>query len=404
MKERTLINNQEICNQLDTLLIEKGYKTKSVFNTVQGYTQEELALLESVILECSESLEDLLKLPNLKILKIKSQNQETVIEKDPFQVNTIQDFSILSYLTNLEELTIVNDPNLQELDLTNLTKLKKIKLCNNLSLTTVKGLDQLTGLENILIYGNKKEPDIDPMRYLENTKSAKKNYLDITMFHDMKQKMANFEDVYLNYTASYATNLEFVEKVGIYNYYVPLRSSAVIQLYKEAENIVNGISFKLLLSSKDKMKSLYNYTKKKIKYDYETLDQRDTDSLTIASKDQQLSYNLSFPNTSYSALVNKKTVCEGYSNTLRLLYHMIGIESRVIYCSKPSEFINGLNHAALKVKYHDQSFYIDADPNWNKNDVEFFMIPKEEFEKTHVLSAIEQVKGSESNDVKRYIK
>ena len=165
MKERTLINNQEICNQLDTLLIEKGYKTKSVFNTVQGYTQEELALLESVILECSESLEDLLKLPNLKILKIKSQNQETVIEKDPFQVNTIQDFSILSYLTNLEELTIVNDPNLQELDLTNLTKLKKIKLCNNLSLTTVKGLDQLTGLENILIYGNKKEPDIDPMRY-----------------------------------------------------------------------------------------------------------------------------------------------------------------------------------------------------------------------------------------------
>ena len=89
---------------------------------------------------------------------------------------------------------------------------------------------------------------------------------------------------------------------------------------------------------------------------------------------------------------------------LRLLLHMNGIESKVIYCSRPDEFINGLNHAALKVKYHNEYFYMDADPNWASDDNEFFMLTKEEFKKTHVLSAIEEVKGCDSYDVKRYIK
>lgn len=406
MEERILISNQEICNQIDEVLIENGLKQKSLFHTTKGYTKEELKQITRIYLECSDSLEDLLYLPNLKVLKIKSSNQETVIEEDPFKVNHISDFSILSYLTSLEELTIVNDATIESLVLSPLQKLTKLKICNNKKLVNIVGLDHLKNLNNILIYGNKKEPQIDPIRYLENTKNAKKNYLDITMFHDMVKRMndegKSFEDLYLSYTDNYKTNLQFVEKVGIYNYYVPLTPTAMIRLYKKASSIVHSLGFKMKLNTKDRMKSLYLFARKRVKYDYEALDSRDTNSLLDAQKDQRLSYNLSLPNTSYSALVEGKTVCEGYANMLRFLYYMNDIESEVIYCSSPDKFINGLDHAALKVKYHDQYFYQDADPNWGSNDEEFFMATKEEFEKTHILSSLE--KGSDNSDVKRYIK
>lgn len=402
MEERIIINNQEICNQIDRLLIQKGFKRQSIFNTVKGYTKEELSLVTTLYLECSETIEDLIHFPNLKVLKIKSEKRDTVIEENPFFINHISDFNVLSYLTNLEELTIVNDPTLKVLDLTKLSNLKKLKICNNKQLENMIGLDTLKNLNNILIYANKKEPQIDPISYLKNTKEAEKNYLDITMFYDMIKKDHRFKELYLHYTDNYETNLEFVEKVGIYNYYVPFRPSATIRLYKEAEDILNSISFKLKLGTKEKMKDLYKFARRKVVYDYETLDNRDTDSLDEANHNQILSYRMSLPNTSYSALVGRKTVCEGYANMLHLLYHMIGVESEIIYCSKPETFINGLNHAALKVKYHDTYYYQDPDPNWGKDEEEFFMVEKEEFSHTHILSASE--KGSDIHDAKRYFK
>lgn len=404
MEERVVIHNQDICNQIDMLLIQNGKRKNSIFNTIAGYTKEELQIVNEITLECSESIEELLLLPNLKSLKIISQNQDTIIKANPFQINNIHDFSFLSYLTNLEELVIENDVNIETLVLTPLKNLKILKICNNFNLTEIIGLDTLEKLDKILIYGNKKEPDIDPILYLNNTGKAKKNYLDITMFYNMSKKNPKFKEIYLNYIDHYKTNLEFVEKVGIFNRYVPFRPSAVLRIYEEAEEILNNLSFKFKFSTKDKIKSLYHYARKKIEYDYETLDYRDTSSLELANTDKHLSYQMSFPNTSYSALVGKKTVCEGYSNMLHLLLHMNGIESKVIYCSRPGQFINGLNHAALKVKYHNEYFYMDADPNWAKDDTEFFLISKEEFQKTHVLSAIEEVKGCDSYDVKRYIK
>lgn len=402
MEERVTINNQEICNQINQLLIEEGLCSHSVFDTPTGYTKEELKKVTTIYLENSTSIEELLKLPNLKTLKIKSSSQDTVIDENPFTINQIADFSILSYLTNLEELTIVNDPTIEKIVLSPLKNLKKIKLCNNPHLKSIIGLDQLKNLKNILIYGNEKEPQINPLTYLDNTKEAEKNYLDITMFYDMCEANPAFEKLYLKYIDNYETSLKFVEKVGIYNYYVPFQPTATIKLYQEAEDIIQKPRVRFRLSTKEKIRALYLIARNKIKYDYETLDKRDVKSLREAMQSEQKSYRLSLPNTSYAALVEKKSVCEGYANMLHLLFHMCGIDSRVIYCSTPENSMNGLDHAALKVKYHDQWYYLDADPNWGKDDEEFFMIEKEEFEQTHVLAASE--KESDKNDVKRYYK
>ena len=398
------IENPEVASQIYDLLVCMGIRDHDGFSYDFSFTKEELDLVDCIYLEASENLEDLLKLPKLKKLKIKSMNQDTVVEVNPFRINSITDFSILSYLTSLEELTIVNDPNVETLVLSSLTKLKKIKLCNNRNLSNIIGLDKLKHLENILIYGNKKEPSIDPVLYLNNTRNASKNYLDITMFFDMMKKDNKFKERYLTAVNDFSTNLEFVEKVGIYNYYVPYRPSATIKLYEEARDILSSrMAIKLGLGTKEKIKSLYDYTRKKVKYDYDTLNQRDTNSLYEASSNKQKSYRMSLPNTSYSAIVNKKTVCEGYANMLHVLLHMIGVESRVIYCSSKEEFINGLNHAALRVKYHDEFFYVDSDPNWNK-EKENFLVEKNEFEETHVLAASEKEIGNDNYDVKRYIK
>ena len=402
MEERITINNQEICNQIDQILIQESLRKNSVFNTQKGYTKEELEKVTTIYLENSDSIEELLKLPNLKVLKIKSSSQDTVIEENPFTINHISDFSILSYLTKLEELTIVNDPTIEQIVLSPLKNLKKIKLCNNAHLKNIVGLDQLKKLNNILIYGNEKEPQIDPIAYLENTKEAEKNYLDITMFYNMCEANPEFEHLYLKYIDNYETSLKFVEKVGIYNYYVPFQPTATIKLYHEAEEIIKKPLVRFHLSTKEKIRALYLIARNKIKYDYETLNKRDVQSLREAMQSEQKSYRLSLPNTSYSALVERKSVCEGYANMLHLLFHMCGINSRVIYCSTPENYMNGLDHAALKVEYHDQWYYLDADPNWGKDDEEFFMVEKEEFEKTHVLAASERESGK--NDVKRYYK
>ncbi len=414
MAELIEINNQEICNQLYDLLIKKGLRANSYFNRSNAFTKEECALLDTIILENSDNIDELVLFPNLRVLKIKSQNTDTVIEKDPFKVNNIDknNFFVLSYLTSLEELTIVNDNNIESINLLPLTNLKKIKLCNNKNLVNIIGLDQLKNLEKILIYANKGNPVIDADIYLENTKDALKNYLDITMFYDLYSKSiyhkdhkrgSYFQDKYLSCVGSYGTNLEFVEKVGIYNYYVPLRASAVVKLYERAEEVNNRLSVRFKFSSKEKMKSLYHYARK-IEYDYDALDIRDTDSLDTISKNENLSYRMSLPNTSYTALVKKKTVCEGYANMLHLLFYMNGIGSRVIYCAKEGDSINGLNHAALRVRYHDEDYYIDADPNWGSYEDEFFMQRKEEFKKTHVLAYSENMRGCSNNDVKKYIK
>lgn len=404
MEDNIKITNQEICNQIDDVLIKNGLKEKSIFNFNNSYTKEELKLVNTIYLECSDSIEDLLKLPNLKVLKIKSMNQDTVVEDNPFLVNHIDDFSTISYLTSLEELTIVNDPNLKSLVLSPLKNLKKLKLCNNRNLEFVLGINELKHLNNILIYGNKKEPKIDPSLYLENTKDAKKNYLDITMYYDFLKKDPKFREKYIEATNNYSTNLEFVEKVGIYNYYVPFRPTATVDLYDKAfELLKSRFAVKFNIGTREKMKSLYDYARKKVEYDYDTLKHRDTNSLQEATEDEQKSYRMSFPNTSYKALVEKRTVCEGYANMLHLLYHMIGVESRVIYCSSHEDFINGLNHAALRVCYHDEDLYIDSDPNWNK-EKENFLVSKEEFEKTHVLSLTEKEVKGEENANKRYFK
>ena len=120
-----------------SLIIDEELRKKGIDRKIRSFdpgfcvfTYDELDKITSLELSRVSSLEGLELLPNLRKLIIKSpdfSNVSSDVDINDSNMNSIKDFSLISRLTKLEELQIINDINLSSLDITKLEELRNLE-------------------------------------------------------------------------------------------------------------------------------------------------------------------------------------------------------------------------------------------------------------------------------------
>ncbi len=371
------------------------------FNNLNEFTWKELAQITKLEVTNADSLDDLIKLPSLKKLVIKSENynhfDSNIDLKNNTLINRIQDFSVIEKLTNLEELEIINDINIKKLDLTKLTKLKKLRLINNPGLIAVKNLEKLRNLEEVVIYGTNIKNYINFKEYILNTIYAKKNILDINMYHtlmDGSEKNSKFfSDLYkLKYN-----KVLYAEKTGFAEFAL-LTPEQVNELYQMCYKFIKNKKL-YRLDSYEQIKEIYKFVTTNITFDNEGILKRDLQYLSMNLPYRKIPLHLknkfSMIHSSYNAGILKKSNCEGYVNLMNFMLRMLNIETASVYAAgKKSKLVAAYNHALTSVKLDGNWYY--CDPSLEKpGEFKYFMKTFDEISKTHILNPLELLKYKE---------
>ncbi|HWI48073.1 MAG TPA: transglutaminase domain-containing protein [Rummeliibacillus sp.] len=146
----------------------------------------------------------------------------------------------------------------------------------------------------------------------------------------------------------------------------------IIQKKTKIDSAVKKIlntSIKKKMSDLDKVKAIHDYLVLNVEYDYKNYLNN-----TVPDDSYQV----------YGALINKKAVCDGYSNSMQLLLKKAGIQSFYV-----TGTANGEDHSWNLVKINGKYYYVDTtwdDPVPNKKGVvnyNYFLLTNKELEKDH---------------------
>lgn len=373
-------------------LLKKGLRqTRFGFNG--EFSEAELRSVTSLTLTGLSSLEEIEKLPQLRSLTIYSYPSSNLTDFDSLKINTITDFSILSALTNLEELKIYNDNGITSLDISNIPNLNTIILFNNPNLKTITGLDEKTNLKSVILINNNLTSIGNTKKYILNTTNTPENILDVKLFPHLFGSRHN--RLFLETRLKEAlTNITFGEKITFADDKYILSYEQTKNMYFRALKILRQLN--IYMGSWESIKKIHNYIASNVEYDDEGLEYRSVVYLNLlqipsANKEYFLK-RLKLMNTSYAAIVNKKAVCEGFVNMMRFILSIIDVETRMVNCSYDGQ---EFNHAAIKFKYNDTWYY--ADPERQRKSIEEkFGYTLEEFKKIYNIPIKEQMDSLEN--------
>ena len=405
MEQEIIVNDMSLALLLrDTL--EKSGNRNPKYNQVFDYkkfTTEELATITSLKLE-GTSFEDISVLKyctNLKELSIISENAKNVItvlsdeakKNYLMRKNKITDFSVISDLTNLEFLTISYDENLKSLDLSRLRKLTSLKLDHNPNLAEVKGIDSLEELSELVLYSNSISHPFDVPNMMKNGMLSDIK-LDVDLYPILKQQFPNLDEILFE-QQRYGVKCKWQENASNVRTN-EFSTHRISEMDKKAQEILSTI-IQPNYSDIEKVSAIYTYIIQNVQYDDE--------SLAAAKGEKNAAYEgaknnlgervttiLDRRQSSYNAILQGKSVCEGYTNMMHYLSNSVGVKSKTCSCSADlNSTVVGANsnHSVIKVQIEGDWYYFD--PTWDaqKNVLENFFKTKDEFSKTHILSMTE---------------
>lgn len=362
--------NLDLSIAANNALVEKGLRKNYLItdDRYRQFTEHELEYIEEIKLENAYDITDLYKLKNLKRLNIKSIDynklSQSIDYNDSFYINHITDFSVLSNLSNLEELIIANDLFINELDLSSMNNLHKLILINNPNLTKIVGLDSLKNLNEVTMYGNNISGDnFNFEQYARNTILCVENSLDISMYlgiiKNSRKGAKELQDSEIKGTAF----VRFAEKSGFLNY-VCLSLRDVGEMYLKLDTYFNT-THAYDLSENDKLEFVYRYIVNNIKFDKKLIIDRNiayetdmTQYNEIPTKIRKMFNNF---HSSYFASHFKRANCEGRANLMVFMLKMLGVEATNIHCHDNRSDINGSNHSMVRVSCSDG--YVYSDPS-----------------------------------------
>lgn len=387
-------------SSLATIILEKLIKLgirKNFFGFDGTFTQDELDSITELTITNCDGLEGISNLKNLKTLKIIGPNLYSFSETT--NLNTITDFSEINLLTNLENLEIIYDENISVLDISSLKKIKVLKLLCNSNLRIIKGLDDKTTLEKVIIC---ECPIIDignVVDYINNTCDTPINILDIKMYINLfyKPEISNLLKDRHNINNS---NIVFGEHIYFHDEIYTINIYQVQELYAKIKEIIKKLEIENL-DKNEQIYEVYKFVVSYLSYDYDGLDYRNRNyQKLLESSLENKNYilrRMAIINSSFGALTTKKVVCDGYVNLFKLLLSFLNISSQTVICKK-----DNFTHAAVKYYYDGSWHYADPEKDRDVNAIKFFDLTREEFEKIYELSPKEYI--GQIDGVKTYEK
>ena len=351
-------------------LMSNGYREFGIKSNSDAYTnfnEYEIESIEKLCITNCYDLDELVLFPNLRSLHIKSADYNklapTIDYRESQVINHIYDFSVISKLSNLEELVIANDLYIKSLDISNLKNLRKLILINNPKLTKLIGLDNLENLNEITMYANNIDgTGFDFDKYINNTRLCVENTLDISMYLGIidndRRKAEYLEECEVKGEAF----VRFAEKSGFLN-------CVCLSLRDLHELFLNlDVYFKKSnaydLTDDEKIDFVCNYILNNTKFSKDLIVDRNIQYL--ADKEQyddipdRIRKRFNNFHSSYYAYRFKKANCEGRINLLVFMLKMLGMEAENVHCHDNRSDTIGSNHSIARVKVNSHYRYIDT--------------------------------------------
>ena len=380
----------------DTLYKSYSIPNRSVFDPhYREFREEDLALIERLDIVNFKDINDLVHFPNLKTLNLKSASYNDILPDLPYDecgiVNHITDFSVLSRLPGLETLVIENDVNIEELDLTGLDKLRTLKIINNPRLTIIRGLESLDGLDYIMMYGNAITSAVDMQQYMQNTRLASTNIIDISMYLPMIGNTREGAKRLKDYGIASATNVKFAEKSGFLNF-TKVTPTDLYDMYIKLDTMFKK-SNAYQMSDEDKVAYVFTYLQKNISFAKQAIEDRDAEYAAAMSKykeiPEKLKPGLASIHSGYRTYYFKGGNCEGFVNLMIFMLRMLGIEAHDVHChDRRARATFGSNHAIVRVHINGKVYY--CDPTFDrKNAFKYLLVDYETISQYHQLDSFE---------------
>lgn len=409
-----MIISYELAIVINEILFNSGKRPrmKVYEQQFQIFTEEELASITEITINNFSSLDDLIYLPNLKVLKIISLNYNDMIPEvdldSSLDINHITDFSSISNLKNLEELYIENDINIKSLDVTNLKALRKLIITNNANLKELIGLDTLRKLDEVFICGNSIDSPLDYERYCSNTIMASSNILDISMYLPIINRSRNGAKRLVDLEIMGASNVVFAEKSGFLEYSVINARSLYDMFIKLDVFFRKNKAYDL--SYIEKCAFVYKYIMHNIAFSEESIIRRDDTYAHLLRHyraiPSQYRQSLASIHNSYYAYHFKNANCEGIVNLTVFMLRMLGIEAANVHCHDLRDCKNfGNNHAIVRTEDNGQVSY--TDPTFGRKErLSLFMLNYSDISMFHRLDAYENLLSNKNSQEKEisYVK
>lgn len=355
-------------------LISKGIRKGDLKSFDKEYTTfcdyELEAITELCITNCYD-ISELVLLPNLKKLHIKSADYNKLAPSIDYRestvINHIYDFSVISELVGIEEIVIANDLYIKSLDVSKLSNLRKLILINNPNLEELIGLDGLLNLNEITMYGNNitkyghlESFDFD--KYSTNTRYCVENTLDISMYLSIIKNSRGIAKHLADNQVAGKSFVRFAEKSGFLNC-VCLSLSDLYDLFSKLDTYFNKVGA-YNKTPYEKVELVYNYILNNTKFSKDLIVDRNIQYLAdkeqydeIPDKVRKL-FN-SF-HSSYYAYRFKESNCEGRVNLIVFMLEMLGVHAHNVHCHDNRSDSVGSNHSVARVLLDGEYKYIDA--------------------------------------------
>ena len=359
--------------------LELTLRDKQLLKESNDITLNDLLNISELEIRGCESIDGIKYIKNLKKLIIESYDFSKMtfdVDLDfNHYINKITNFSEISSLTELEELTIINDMFVEKIDISKLRKLRKLVLTNNPNLKYIYGLDKLKMLDEIILYGNGIKQIINMKEYIENTQFASPNILDTDFYLNLinatiAQGHDNTELKFITEKQLKGeTNIRFSELCGILDY-----TDNVPQDLEELYKKINAYLRKndaYSMNEEEKLRFVFNYIINNIKFNSEELMIRNaiySNEYTKYddSKKERLSVYLKHLHNGYTTYKLKSGNCEGRINLMHFMYSLLGIETNNIHCIDKRDNSLSPNHSIIRVNKYNK--YIDPSYMYDKKD------------------------------------
>lgn len=375
--EKIAIENFSLARSIFLQLINDR-RVSSILEFDSKFTEQQLSSIRSLLIESTNDLTELDKLPNLTSLIIANDFSRNTLNIEP-DINHIKDFRVLKKIKSLEKIIILNDFYIEELDITDLQNLRRLIIINNPFLKRIIGIDSCQNLEKMIIYGNQ-QLELETSIF-NNEDGKKRKILDVHSLYEKYFSLAGID------TNTIDSNIIFAEKIG-YGEAFFLSLNELLSMYNIALSILKKI-IKPNMNDLDKIEAIYRYVIGNVEYDYKTMAEREEDYIHNAYHPLDQSEKLRkfrIINTAFSGIIYKKGNCEALSNTISFLLKIIGITANTIYTyKKDGSYHDHFDHAALKILTNTGIYYSDPEEDKIKGTINIFLT-KNEFLNQHAMS------------------